>query len=445
MPKQNLTTAEAARLLGVSERRVVALINSGNLKAEKFGKAWAIDADSVSERLASNLPLGRPSVHQNQPDSVRRYTLMNKNQEVLEFVYDHATQTVSQIIPLEFATQSPVGACAQPGKPNTVYLSSWISNRYIPKNRIGLQDILAKAKCDNPAELLFQTFGQNLTDQYWFKPEGMHVDWHEINYFHNPYVGNKHAKGPGSGTPGMLPKWWEQIDGKNYLIKGSSRGDREPYAELLATKLFERLLEPHDYVAYSIVQRDDKPHSLCEDFIDDTTQLVTLREVMGCYSQGHNEPYNYSTYVTICYELGIDNIEVQLAKMIVCDFLMANADRHDMNLGLVRNSETLEYVGVAPIFDNGRGFYFDAQRKTDFAPRPYFHTSHPFSEYPSSQLALVRDFSWFEPEKLDGFTDEIVEVLGQNDLAPEWFPEAAAKQFEIQLERVVELKLERER
>lgn len=38
----NITSAEAARLLGVSERRVVALIHSGDLEAQKFGKSWAV-------------------------------------------------------------------------------------------------------------------------------------------------------------------------------------------------------------------------------------------------------------------------------------------------------------------------------------------------------------------------------------------------------------------
>ncbi len=441
----NITSAEAARLLGVSERRVVALIHSGDLEAQKFGRSWAVSEESVRSRLANGTMSGRPPYGQKKRDLIQTYTLMNKNDAVLHFVFDSESKRVVKIEADEQVIASPIGACRGIGKPTAAQLTSWITDRYIPENRIGLREILAKTGCKDPAELLFQTFGQNLTDQYWFRPEGSNLDWNEINYFHNPYVGNVNEKGPGSGTPGMLPKWWEQRDGKNFLIKGSGQGEREPFVELLASRLYKRLLEPQDFVTYSIEKYEGKPHSVCENFITEHTQLVPLREVMSCFRRPQSEPYNYAEYIEVCNELGVADIERQLAKMIVCDFLTANIDRHDMNLGLIRDSETLQFVGVAPLFDNGRGFYYSAQRESDFGSRPFFHTSHPFSEYPSSQLALVHDYSWFDARKLDGFEDEIVEILSKNELLPTWFPRAAAKQFEIQLERVIEAQEEHAR
>lgn len=443
MSKDRLTTCEAAQKLGISERRVVSLIHSGDLAAEKFGRSWALDPESVEARIKADRPSGRPPFGQKRRDEIRVYTLMNKNDPVLKFTFDHQRKLAVKVEPLDGVAASPIGACAKPGKPTEFALTSWMSNRYIPENRIGLKRILEKTGCKDTSELLFQTFGQNLTDQYWFKPEGMDLDWHAINFFHNPYEGNADTKGPGSGTPGMLAKWWEQEEDKNFLVKGSGVGEREPYAELLATKLYQRILEPEDYVAYDLIFRDDKPLSRCESFVTDRTQLVPLQELVSCFDRPLQEPYSYQSYVEICKSLGIDDIERQLAKMIVCDYLMANIDRHDMNLGLVRDSETLEFVGVAPLFDNGRGFYFSAQRESDFGTKPFFHTAHPFSEYPSAQLALANDYSWFDLEKLKGFEDEIVETLAMNPLLPEWFPEAAAKQFLVQLERVEEAMFER--
>ena len=47
----NLTVAAAAAILGVSNRRVVAMIQSGILEAEKFGeKVWQVNAESVERR-----------------------------------------------------------------------------------------------------------------------------------------------------------------------------------------------------------------------------------------------------------------------------------------------------------------------------------------------------------------------------------------------------------
>lgn len=38
-----LTTTEAAARLGISPRRVLALIKTGRLRARKFGRDWQID------------------------------------------------------------------------------------------------------------------------------------------------------------------------------------------------------------------------------------------------------------------------------------------------------------------------------------------------------------------------------------------------------------------
>ena len=46
----NLTVAAAAALLGVTPQRVRALIKAGILEAEKWGRDWQIDAESVEIR-----------------------------------------------------------------------------------------------------------------------------------------------------------------------------------------------------------------------------------------------------------------------------------------------------------------------------------------------------------------------------------------------------------
>ena len=53
-----LTTSQAAAALGVSPRRVQAMIRAGRLKAIRFGRDWLIrpaDLDAVRVR-----PVGRP-------------------------------------------------------------------------------------------------------------------------------------------------------------------------------------------------------------------------------------------------------------------------------------------------------------------------------------------------------------------------------------------------
>ena len=57
-----LTTAEAARALGIDRSRVLRLITLGRLPATRFGRAWMItatDLDAVRER-PTGYPKGRP-------------------------------------------------------------------------------------------------------------------------------------------------------------------------------------------------------------------------------------------------------------------------------------------------------------------------------------------------------------------------------------------------
>jgi excisionase family DNA binding protein len=59
MPNQTFTTAAAATELGVSVRRVQALIASGRLAAEKHGRDWIIESqalDAVRERKPGKPP-----------------------------------------------------------------------------------------------------------------------------------------------------------------------------------------------------------------------------------------------------------------------------------------------------------------------------------------------------------------------------------------------------
>jgi excisionase family DNA binding protein len=61
VPVNRLTAAEAAIILKVTKRRVIALIEAGRLKAEKLGNLYIIkpsDLDKVKDR-----PNGRPPKH----------------------------------------------------------------------------------------------------------------------------------------------------------------------------------------------------------------------------------------------------------------------------------------------------------------------------------------------------------------------------------------------
>ena len=68
---------------------------------------------------------------------------------------------------------------------------------------------------------------------------------------------------------------------------------------------------------------------------------------------------------------------------------------------------------IAPLFDNGAAF-FSRATIAELRRERYTWTSNPFEEYPLAQLARVEDMSWYDPDMLIGFDEEVRQVLGSN-------------------------------
>lgn len=279
-----ISTADAAKLLGVSPRRVRALIDAGDLRAQRVGRAWLVDEASVRNRANSAVLLGRPKDGERDPSAITSFVLMNRNHEVARFQFNKNRERVVSLEPLQDVGWAPLGACSAPGKIHGDFLQQWMANRSIPEARPRIGVLLEQAGFANVSQLVISSLGLGLSDQYWFKPidaqsgKALPLNWEDINYFDNGFddsfgaalmgVGSSSEakRAPSNTTNGMLEKRWVMRKGKPFLMKGSTPGsNREPFSELLATKLFERLLEPGEYVPYELVFENGKPYSLCPD------------------------------------------------------------------------------------------------------------------------------------------------------------------------------------
>ena len=126
--------------------------------------------------------------------------------------------------------------------------------------------------------------------------------------------------------------------------------------------------------------------------------------------------------------------------MIICDFILANKDRHFNNFGVIRNVETLEFEKVAPLFDNGCSLWFD---ENDMYVGEFFLTK-PFEEYEKTQVSLVRNFEWFDVQKLEGFTNEVKEILLNNKLLSQERIDKIIEQIKKRIEFINQLKQSKE-
>ncbi|WP_295092757.1 HipA domain-containing protein [Ruminococcus sp.] len=245
------------------------------------------------------------------------------------------------------------------------------------------------------------------------------MKWENVNFFDNEFsddIGDvlfgtsTKSSGfdfyfPDNTSDGNLKKRWKIMDGKRCLLKAGSRPYRQqPYNEVIASIVMDRL--GVDHVPYRVINIGNEPFSICEDFITKDTELVSAHRILQIRSKENHEN-DYLHYINTCKEIGVD-ISAAVDDMIVVDYIIANEDRHFNNFGLLRNAETLEWIGAAPIYDSGTSLWFD--RSEDQIKNAEIKCK-PFKKHHSEQIKLVPDFSRYDFSKLDGIENDIREVL----------------------------------
>lgn len=216
---------------------------------------------------------------------------------------------------------------------------------------------------------------------------------------------------PTTPPTAFFPKRWVCRNGERCLLKGGTLLDQEPYNEVIATELFSRLLSDGDYVPYTLIEWGGAPVSSCPNFVGPTEEFIPAYYVNEVLPQvPHRDSYRH--YVECCAALGVEDIETALGKMILCDDIMANTDRHWRNFGLIRDVETLEYR-AAPLFDTGSSLWCRVPTR-ELAYTPFVVNMRPFYEDADRQLRLIGDTSWLDLDKLAGFPEWASDFLDEN-------------------------------
>lgn len=262
------------------------------------------------------------------------------------------------------------------GSTKSRHLYDWWKQRSIPEGREHLLSLLKAYDCSSPSELLMKNLGLSLTDTYWICPAELTLLWEEVNLFKN---GNKtihfhsgegrahYSNSPDAALNGSLDKKAINIKGKWFLDKLSNpkydngiQNVNESFVSFV-----HRQQGFSEYTAYEILGEDSEinKYSRCHFFTDEHLELITAFQVTGGYK--NEESYDSSTelnkFIDICINNGLDCGYVQnfLDYMIMIDFITTNADRHWDNFGILRDPDTLKFVSMAPIYDNGNSMFFD--------------------------------------------------------------------------------------
>ena len=179
---------------------------------------------------------------------MQKFTLMNKNKKVFDFVYDEDEHSI-----ISFERNYPKNEDYAPfgliknDEIDKQEFNKWWKNRQIPASRKGLKEVLYNSNVydkDNFDLLDAKAYCLSLSDQYWVKGVDEDISWESINFFDNEFsedIGkilfnggktplNLNLNTPDMTSNGNYEKRWKIIDEERYLLKaGSKIYNQEPF------------------------------------------------------------------------------------------------------------------------------------------------------------------------------------------------------------------------
>ena len=354
--------------------------------------------------------------------------LMNKNTEVLVAEYDSATSVFTKIYEVKNINYAPYILKSFyiendiNDTPFRTNLSEWFKGRGIPSWRDKLDLLLHRLNITAPYELLDKAFGLSLSDQYWLKPEDSNITYDDINFFTNDFdyaefmeaslsmnsktiTKESSLKTPNNTTDG---KAWIIENGTRYLLKGGYKNETlQPFNEVLASEICKRL--GFDHVEYTIDTYKDIVVSKCPCFITKDRELVTCYQIRNDMKR-HDSIEDYEEYIKKLEANGIENVREKIENMFILDYIIMNEDRHLNNFGIIRDVNTLKWLDVAPIFDNGQSLnieYYDEEEVHISGSGRFFYEVKPFDEI----IKVVKNLKRIDISKLDGLVDWFANLL----------------------------------
>lgn len=317
-------------------------------------------------------------------------------------------------------------------------LRKWWMRRAVPQFRGNIGAVLREMGAANTQSLLLQNLGIGLTDHYWLRPEDQELNWESINPYENSFrdtIGELqlYSSGkpedsaassfiPGASLQGELKKkWLIGEDGKRYLVKGNySIFAQQSINEVIATRIHE-LQESMPFASYRIFHIDTEQGEvlgcICENFTDMQTEFISAYDVVSSIKK-KNDVSEYESFIQVCQNHGLEEAYVRnfLEYQILTDYLITNTDRHFNNFGILRDTKTLKYMGLAPIFDSGNSMLWNRRN----LPADELLYTMPITSFKKTELELLKYVTGWNSLDLNKLpADEEVRVLLSLDGMPQ--------------------------
>lgn len=307
------------------------------------------------------------------------------------------------------------------GQMNNMKFHDWWRDRAIPKTRHGVRNALQKLGYTSTNSILVNNLALSLSDCYWIKPRGAELTWKDTNLFTNDFVDTfgeitlntdhvvdlrRKTRFDCAASQGELQKkWCIDENGRRYMIKGNyGQSYQQSLNEIFATKLHEQQ-EFSNYTSYIPVRVQvdgniDGLGCMCYDFCNENMECISAWELLQTVKIKQNESYYYPLK-KVCLSLGMKELDFTnfMDYQIMTDFLLTNTDRHMNNISVMRNPDTLQILGFAPIYDSGNAMFYNIPYEALSQVRLNDIKTHSFVESERKLLQYVQDRSLVDIDK----------------------------------------------
>ena len=348
----------------------------------------------------------------------REYFLMHKDIRVCLMEVDEEGRISKIRKNRDAAAHFPIG-----GQMNDMKFHEWWRDRAIPKTRHGARNALQKLGYQSTNSALVNNLALSLSDCYWIRPRGEEIGWKDVNLFANDFVDSfgeltinpdhvvdlrRETRFNCATSQGELQKkWCIDQSGRRYMIKGNYGSSyQQSLNEIFATGL-HRQQGFENYTPYSLVQLqveggEDGLGCLSYDFCSEHIEMISAWELLQSVKIKSNASYYYPLK-EVCMRLGMGEEEFTdfMDYEIMTDYLISNTDRHMNNIAVMRDPDTLEVLGFAPIFDSGNSMFYHVDYKGLCSVHINEIKTHSFIEREVRLLSYVRDRNRVDADKAE--------------------------------------------
>lgn len=276
------------------------------------------------------------------------YTLMNKDVKLLDFTIE-GEGVLERLTAVKQYSSLPQWFDS---------IHQWVTNRSSAKHRHNVRRILNETGGNTPSGFIRLTHCLSLSDTMWVKSDNESVSWNDVSLYRNEFNdalskssfdGSEfHSQqlpmtSPELTTDGAFDKCWVRDEYGAYLIKagstGASNAGREPYSEVLASQVYERLCSYN--VIYKLKSYNSRVVSRCMAFTD---EKYGYKPASDFTLMGMSLPDLLNEFDKF------DSADL-FREMIIADAVTINQDRHFGNFGFLVDDDTFERITMAPVFD----------------------------------------------------------------------------------------------